>query len=256
MKIPKLTLVGAGPGDPDLITLKAIKALKSADVVLYDFLASHELLAYCSEDTEKIYVGKRGHKRGISQDQINQLIIEKALDKGHVVRLKGGDPFVFGRGVEEINYVTERGITASYIPGVSSVNAIGLCGIPLTDRNVSDGYWVITGHKKDGNLSKDLKLAAQSNTTLVILMGMSKLVEIQQIFTELGKEEVPVAIIQHVSTENEKIVKGKTGELVHLAESSQLQNPAVIVIGHVVHALKNGFGQELKSQLSNFQKVA
>jgi uroporphyrin-III C-methyltransferase len=256
MKIPKLTLVGAGPGDPELITLKAIKALKNADVVLYDYLASHELLAYCSEDVEKIYVGKRGHKRGISQDQINELIVEKAYKKGHVVRLKGGDPFVFGRGVEEINYVTERGISAAYIPGVSSVNAIGLSGIPLTDRNVSDGYWVITGHKKDGSLSKDLQLAAQSNATLLILMGMSKLAEIQQIFTELGKEEVPVAIIQHVSTGNEKIVTGKTGELVHLAESGQLQNPAIIVIGEVVHALKNGFGQEIRTQISNFQKVA
>ena len=256
MKNPKLTLVGAGPGDPDLITLKAIKALKNADVVLYDHLASQELLYHCHIETEKIYVGKRGHKRGISQDQINELIVEKAFEKGHVVRLKGGDPFVFGRGVEEINFVTERGISASYIPGVSSVNSIGLCGIPLTDRNSADGYWVITGHKGDGSLSKDIRLAAGSNSTLVILMGMSKLVEIQQIFIELGKEEVPVAIIQQISTEKERIAVGQIGELVLLAASNELSNPAVIVIGEVVHALKNGFGQEVRNHFSMSQKVA
>jgi len=256
MKIPKLTLVGAGPGDPELITLKAIKALKSADVVLYDHLASNELLEYCPEETEKIYVGKRGHKRGIQQDQINELIALKAIEKGHVVRLKGGDPFVFGRGVEEINYVTARGISASYIPGISSVNSIGLSGIPLTDRNHADGYWVITGHKKDGSLSKDIALAAQSSSTIVILMGMSKLPEIESIFTELGKVNVPVAIIQQVSTKAERLAIGKTGDLVHLAELNQMVNPAVIVIGEVVHALKNGFGERFLKQMSNYQKVA
>jgi uroporphyrin-III C-methyltransferase len=256
MKFPKLTLVGAGPGDPELITLKAIKALKCADVVLYDYLASHELLAYCSKDCEKIYVGKRGHKRGISQEQINELIASKAFDKGHVVRLKGGDPFVFGRGVEEINYVTERGIPASYIPGISSVNSIGLSGIPLTDRNHADGYWVITGHKKDGSLSNDIALAAQSNSTLVILMGMSKLQEIELVFTELGKVNVPVAIIQQVSTKSEKVAIGETGDLVNLAEFNEMSNPAVIVIGEVVNALENGFGEQLLAQVANYQKVA
>lgn len=255
MNSPKLTLVGAGPGDPELITLKAVKALKSADVVLYDHLASHDLLEYAS-GAELVYVGKRGHKRGISQDQINQLIVEKAFEKGHVVRLKGGDPFVFGRGVEEINFVTERGIPASYIPGVSSVNSIGLSGIPLTDRNSADGYWVITGHKKDGSLSADIALASQSNSTLIILMGMSKLAEIEAIFSLQGKTDIPVGIIQHVSTKNEKMAVGKVGSLVSLAADNQLKNPAVIVIGEVVNALKNGFGEALKEQISIYQRVA
>ncbi|AWV98600.1 uroporphyrinogen-III C-methyltransferase [Arcticibacterium luteifluviistationis] len=255
MNSPKLTLVGAGPGDPELITLKAIKALKSADVVLYDHLASQDLLEY-AETAELVYVGKRGHKRGISQEQINELIVEKAFEKGHVVRLKGGDPFVFGRGVEEINFVTERGIPASYIPGVSSVNSIGLSGIPLTDRNSADGYWVITGHKKDGSLSSDIALASQSNSTLVILMGMSKLAEIEAIFSSQERTNVPVAIIQHVSTQNEKLAIGTVGSLVALAEENELTNPAVIVIGEVVNALKNGFGEALKEQISIYQRVA
>ncbi|WP_341228580.1 uroporphyrinogen-III C-methyltransferase [uncultured Arcticibacterium sp.] len=255
MLAPKLTLVGAGPGDPELITLKAIKALKSADVVLYDNLASKELLEY-ADSAELVYVGKRGHKRGISQDQINELIVEKALQKGHVVRLKGGDPFVFGRGVEEINFVTERGISASYIPGVSSVNSIGLSGIPLTDRNSADGYWVITGHKKDGSLSRDIELASQSNSTLIILMGMSKLAEIEAIFSNQGKSNIPAAIIEHASTQNEKMGIGKAGELVSLSEEKELTNPAVIVIGDVVNALKNGFGEDLKEQISIYQRVA
>jgi len=256
MLTPKLTLVGAGPGDPDLITLKAIKALEVADVVLYDNLASRELLDYCPEDTELIYVGKQGHKRGISQDHINVLIVEKAYEKGHVVRLKGGDPFVFGRGVEEINYATERGIKTAYIPGISSVNSIGLAGVPLTDRNHADGYWVITGHKADGSLSQDIRLAASSKSTLVILMGMSKVSEIASIFSEIGKSSIPAAIIQQVSTDGERMCVGTAGDLEVLADENSMSNPAVIVIGNVVHALQKGFGSDVKRQISLFQKVA
>ncbi len=256
MPTPKLTLVGSGPGDPELITLKAIKALEVADVVLYDNLASNELLDYCQPGVELIYVGKQGHKRGISQDQINVLIVEKAYEKGHVARLKGGDPFVFGRGVEEINYATERGIDAAYIPGISSVNSIGLSGIPLTDRNHADGYWVITGHKADGSLSQDIRLAASSNSTLVILMGMSKVAEIATIFSEIGKSSIPAAIIQQASTERERMCIGTAGSLENLVEENSMSNPAVIVIGNVVHALQNGFGSDVKKQISLFQKVA
>ncbi|WP_304234559.1 uroporphyrinogen-III C-methyltransferase [Jiulongibacter sediminis] len=253
---PKLTLVGAGPGDPDLITLKAVKALASADVVLYDALANHELLEHCSEKAELIYVGKRGHKRGISQDQINELIVEKAIEKGHVVRLKGGDPFVFGRGGEEINFATERGIDAGYIPGISSVNSIGISGIPLTDRNSADGFWVITGHKKDRSLSRDVQLAAQSNATLVILMGMSKLEEISNILVNEGKGNIPAAIIQNVSSSKEKKGVGKASELLQMAEANDLSNPAVIIIGDVVHALKNGFGKTENKKLLAYERRA
>ena len=240
MTYPKLTIVGAGPGDPELITLKAIKALESADVVLYDYLATQELLAYCKPECQTIFVGKQGHKRGITQDKINDLIVQKALEHGHVVRLKGGDPFIFGRGVEEINFASLHGIETAYIPGVSSVNSIGLEGIPLTDRASSDGYWVITGHKSDGQLSADISLAAQSNSTLVILMGMSKLQQISDILVGQGKGNLPAAIIMSAATARAKKAIGTASELVKMAEENELTNPAIIVLGNVVHAIKGG----------------
>lgn len=233
-KIPKLTLVGAGPGDPELITLKAINALRNADVVLYDALANDELLDYCHPLCEKIYVGKRGHQKGITQDGINFLIAEKAFEKGHVVRLKGGDPFVFGRGMEEIEFAKNRGIDATYIPGISSVFSGGNYLIPLTDRRVSDGFWVITGHKSDKKFASDLDLAVQSNSTVVLLMAMSKLSYISEKYSAANRSELPVCIIQNASTSKEKMAVGKVSELEQMAEQNKLSNPAIIIIGEVV----------------------
>ena len=239
-KIPKLTLVGAGPGDPELITLKAINALRNADVVLFDALANEELLDYCHPLCEKIYVGKRGHQKGITQDGINFLIAEKAFEKGHVVRLKGGDPFVFGRGMEEIEYAKQRGIEAHYVPGISSLFSGGNHLIPLTDRRVSDGFWVITGHKSDKKFASDLDLAVQSNSTVVLLMAMSKLSYIAEKYQAVNRTEIPVCIIQNASTSKEKMAVGKISDLVKMAEENQLTNPAIIIIGEVVdyHSLR------------------
>ncbi|MES2519474.1 MAG: uroporphyrinogen-III C-methyltransferase [Bacteroidota bacterium] len=231
---PKLTVVGAGPGDPDLITVKAIKALKCADVVLYDALISKELLDYCKPDTEKIYVGKRPGESH-SQDAINFLIVEKAYMYGHVVRLKGGEPFIFGRGMEEIEYAKSFGLETAYVPGISSsVAAVGYAGIPLTSRGVSESFWVITGTKTDGSISQDLTIALQTNATIVVLMGMSKLKEISEICQSLGKENLPVAIIQNGTTENQKVGLGIAKDLKTIAEVNLLTNPAVIVLGEVV----------------------
>lgn len=245
-KIPKLTLVGAGPGDPELITLKAINALRNADVVLYDALANDELLEYCHPMCEKIYVGKKGHQKGITQDGINFLIVEKAFEKGHVVRLKGGDPFVFGRGIEEIEFAKQRGIASTYIPGISSVFSGGNHLIPLTDRRVSDGFWVITGHKSDKKFAADLDLAVQSNSTVVLLMAMSKLSYIAEKYSVANRSEMPVCIIQNASTSKEKMAIGKVSELMKIADENNLTNPAIIIIGEVVdyHALS----------LSNFEQ--
>ena len=231
---PKLTVVGAGPGDPDLITVKAIKALKSADVVLYDALISDELLDYCSVDCEKIYVGKRSGESH-SQDAINFMIVEKAYMYGHVVRLKGGDPFIFGRGMEEIDYAKNFGLETAYIPGISSSVAVaGYAGIPLTTRGVSESFWVITGTKTDGSISEDLTLALQTTATIVILMGMSKLSQISEICKSLGKGDLPVAIIQNGTTENQKVGLGVAKDLKMIAQGNELSNPAVIVLGEVV----------------------
>ncbi|MBB6002222.1 uroporphyrinogen-III C-methyltransferase [Arcicella rosea] len=231
---PKLTVVGAGPGDPDLITVKAIKALKDADVVLYDALIANELLDYCKPEAEKIYVGKRPGESH-SQDAINFLIVEKAYMYGHVVRLKGGDPFIFGRGMEEIEYAKGFGLETAYVPGISSsVAAAGYANIPLTTRGVSESFWVITGTKTDGSLSKDLAMALQTSATIVVLMGMNKLSQMAEICKEIGKENLPVAIIQNGTTSQQKVGVGMAKDLKEIAENNQLSNPAVIILGEVV----------------------
>jgi uroporphyrin-III C-methyltransferase len=254
-KIPKLTLVGAGPGDPELITLKAINALRNADVVLYDALANEELLEYCHPLCEKIFVGKRGHQKGITQDSINFLIVEKAFEKGHVVRLKGGDPFVFGRGTEEIEFAKKRGVDSTYIPGISSVFSGGKHMIPLTDRRVSDGFWVITGHKSDKRFAEDLDLAVKSKSTVVLLMAMSKLAYIADKYKEANRTELPVCIIQNASTSKEKMAIGTISNLEILASENGLTNPAIIIIGDVVdyHALSLASFEEdfLETQYKN-----
>ena len=232
---PQLTVVGAGPGDPDLITLKAIKALQNANVVLYDALIDTSLLSYCSDDCEKIFVGKRAGRPSLTQDAINFLIVEKAYAAGHVVRLKGGDPFVFGRGQEELTFAQQFDLKTAYTPGISSSVAVpGSVGIPLTARGVSDGFWVITGTKADGSLSQDLYLAAQSSATVVILMGMNKLTQIAAIYEDAGLADLPAAIIQNGTTQNHKVAVGTASELPQLAEQQGIANPAVIVLGEVV----------------------
>ena len=168
---PKLTLVGAGPGDPDLITVKAIQALGKADIILYDALVNKEILQYVAAGVKKIFVGKRSGKHSLKQEQINNLIVDLAFTYGNVVRLKGGDPFVFGRGYEEIEYADSFNIETEVIPGISSsVGVPGLAGIPVTHRGLSESFWVITGTTRTGELSRDIKLASQSTATVVILM--------------------------------------------------------------------------------------
>jgi len=235
---PRLTVVGAGPGDPELITLKAIKAIASAQAVLYDALVDKSLLAHCSETCEQIYVGKKPGESH-SQAAINELIVEKAYALGHVVRLKGGDPFIFGRGQEEIEYARSFGLLTGYVPGISSsYAAAGAADIPLTVRGVNESFWVMTGTKSDGSLSEDLKLGLQSSATLVILMGMNKLGEIAALCQEFGKGEISAAIIQNGTMANQRIGISTAAELENLAKKEDLRNPAIIVIGEVVRHAK------------------
>ena len=232
---PKVTLIGAGPGDPDLITVKGVKALKKATVVLYDALINRELLDYSSKNAKLIFVGKRLGFHTYSQDEINKLIVENAFEFGNVVRLKGGDPFIFGRGSEEIEYIESFGIETEVISGISSAMAVPASqGISLTKRGVSESFWVITGTTSDRKLSNDVYLAAQSTATVVILMGMSKLTEIVAIFKKFNKNNVPTAIIQNGTTKNEKIGLGTIDSILEVVEEKQLSSPAIIVIGEVV----------------------
>lgn len=230
----RLTVVGAGPGDVELITLKAIKALQSADVVLYDALVNEELLSYAPH-AEHVFVGKRKGCYAYQQNQINELIVSRAKPNLHVVRLKGGDPFVFGRGAEEMEYAASFGLEVAMVPGISSSLSVpSYQNIPVTKRGMSESFWVITGTTKEHTLSTDVALAAKSNATVVILMGMSKLSQIVQLFKAEGKQRTPIAIIQNGTRANERVGIGTMEDIVEIVQENQLSNPAIIIIGEVV----------------------
>lgn len=232
---PFITLVGAGPGDPDLITLKGVKAVKEADVILYDALVNEEILDYAKPGCTKIYVGKRAERISTSQDYINKLLVDYALTHGHVVRLKGGDPFVFGRGGEELDYVRQFDIPTAVIPGISSsVGLTGLQEIPLTYRGISESFWVITGATSDGQLSADLQTAVATTATVVVLMGYAKLSQIVELYKQHGKSKLPIALIQNGSMPNERIALGRIDNILKEAEKNLVGVPAIIVLGDVV----------------------
>ncbi|WP_420572008.1 uroporphyrinogen-III C-methyltransferase [Kordia sp.] len=240
---PKLTILGAGPGDAELITIKGVKALQKANVVLYDALVNRELLEYASS-AKHIFVGKRKGFHKYTQDEINEIIVENAYKFGHVVRLKGGDPFIFGRGAEEIEYAKSYGLETAVISGISSAIAVPAnLGVPLTKRGISESFWVITGTTSARKLSKDVALAAQSSATVVILMGMSKLSEIVTLFKIEGKHKTPVGIIQNGTTDNEKSVFGTVDSIIKKVKDKNITAPAIIVIGEVVN--------EATQQISN-----
>lgn len=231
---PKLTVVGAGPGDVELITIKGVKALANADVVLYDSLVDDTLLDY-APNAEHIFVGKRRGCYAYQQDQINELIVSRAISHGHVVRLKGGDPFVFGRGAEEMEYAAAHGLEVALVPGISSaVSVPATQHIPVTKRGSAESFWVITGTTKEHKLSKDVHLAAKSNATVVILMGMGKLPAIVDLFKKEGKAETAMAIIENGTRENEKVGVGTVASIEKVVKKKNMQNPAIIIIGDVV----------------------
>ncbi|HTR31954.1 MAG TPA: uroporphyrinogen-III C-methyltransferase [Puia sp.] len=234
MNKAELILLGAGPGDPDLITVKAWRTLQQADVILYDRLVNAALLDLAPPGCEKIFVGKNPYGPAITQEAIHELIREKATTAKKIIRLKGGDPFIFGRGFEEALFARELGMHVSYIPGISSMQTAGLADIPLTHRAVSDGIWVITGTRKDGSLSNDLRLALRSKATVVIYMGMHQLAAIAQLYQQEGYGKMPAAIIQDASLPGQQLVVGTASQLAALADRQGLSNPAIIVIGEVV----------------------
>lgn len=246
---PKITLIGAGPGDIELITLKGLNTLKTADVVLYDALVNPALLNYAPTNSLKIYVGKRNHHHSYTQDQINKLIVDMAYAHGHVVRLKGGDAFVFGRGQEELNYANAFNIETSVVPGISSsISVPALAGIPVTHRGSSESFWVITGTTKDNQLSQDILSAAKTNATVVILMGLGKLKEIADIFSKEGKANTAIALIQDGSLPTQRVALGTIETIVDIARVKNIKAPAVIIIGEVVKQ-----HQDFEPILSNYQ---
>ncbi|MFA6249734.1 MAG: uroporphyrinogen-III C-methyltransferase, partial [Mucilaginibacter sp.] len=204
-------------------------------VVLYDALVNDELLEYAPAGAVKVYVGKRSGDHSFSQDNINRLMVDYALNYGHVVRLKGGDPFVFGRGHEELNFAAEYNIPTQVVPGISSsIGVPGLQGIPVTHRGLSESFWVVTGTTSDGKISQDIYDAAKTNATVVVLMGIHKLAKIAEIFKNEGKGKLPVAVIQSGTTVNEKVAIGTADTIAELAAQQGITSPALIVFGEVV----------------------
>lgn len=232
---PKITLVGAGPGDPDLLTLKGVKALATADVVLYDALVNEALLNHAPEKAIKVYVGKQSDDESFSQKLVNKLMIDYALNYGHVVRLKSGDPFVFARGYEEVHVAESYSIPTEIVPGVSSALGVpGLQKIPMVYGNMSESFWVVTGTNAQGQISPDLYVAAKSNATIVVLMGIEKIKEITEIFKAEGKANLPVAVIENGSSKEENVVVGIVDTIEELIEEKKLSSPALLVFGNVV----------------------
>ena len=227
-------LVGAGPGDPDLLTLKAVKALNLADVILYDALVNKDILSHCREEAEEIYVGKRCGKHSHQQEEINKLIVKYAKEGKHVARLKAGDPFVFGRGREEMDFATEHGIETEICLGISSLNLPGNYGIPVTMRGINESFWVLTASNREGGIPRDLELAAKSSATKIIFMGLKRLEAIMQVFKDNNQEDTPVAIISKGSHPDEQILLSTVKKVVKKSQEEKIKAPAIIVVGEVV----------------------
>jgi len=226
-------LVGAGPGDPDLITVKAIKALKKADVVVYDRLANEEILDY-TKDAELIYVGKKAGEHYKKQDEINQILVDQAKTHEVVVRLKGGDPFVFGRGGEEMITLLENGINVEFIPGITS--AIGVptsAGLPVTHRGVATSLTVVTGHEDPTKPNKQVKWNFNSDT-LVILMGVGLLKENIKEIIKYKDQKTPVCVIENGTMSDQKIITGTLEDITN----NDINTPAIVIVGQVVDVLK------------------
>ena len=249
-KSPKVSLVGAGPGSKDLITVRGLAFLKTADVVLYDALIASDLLEEVPKAIPKIYVGKRCGAHAAKQDEINELLVSSAFQYGHVVRLKGGDPFVFGRASEEIAYTESYGIPVTVIPGISSAISVPASqGIPLTKRDVSSSFWVMTATKRDNAFSEDLALAAQSSATMVILMGVRKFIELCEEIKKYRGGLSPIALVQNGTLPNEVCTVGTLNKASELFQAIDVSAPGIIIVGHVVLEHPSFFEEEIQRVL-------
>lgn len=233
----KVWLVGAGPGDPELLTIRGRECLTNADVIIYDALANPALLDCAREGAELIYVGKIAGNHALPQDEINALLVRKAREGKNVVRLKGGDPYIFGRGGEEGMWLYEHGIPFEEVPGISSaIAAPAYAGIPLTDRRAASAVSIITGHESDLNKgTHNWQAYAQSGATLVFVMGMSNLANICRNLIDGGlAESTPAAVVYRGCTPDQKTVAATLGNLPQKVLDAGLANPAVIVVGKAV----------------------
>ena len=239
-------LVGAGPGDPDLLTFRALRLMQKADVVVYDRLVSPQILELVRRDAEKIYVGKAKSNHTLPQDDINQLMVDEAKKGNRVVRLKGGDPFIFGRGGEEIQTLIQHGVDFQVVPGITAASgASSYAGIPLTHRDHAQSVVFATGHLKDGTIDLNWPALAQKNQTAVFYMGLTGLPIICEKLIEHGLDaSTPIALVQSATTEKQAVLTGTLSNIVAKQEEAQLQPPTLIIVGSVV---------SLRSELNWFQ---
>jgi uroporphyrinogen III methyltransferase / synthase len=237
IKVGKVYIIGAGPGDAGLITIKAVECLRLADVVIYDNLVNEELLKYAPASARFIYAGKKGGDHTLSQDRINELLAKEALDGNIVARLKGGDPFIFGRGGEEAEVLVAQGVAFEVIPGVTSAIAVpAYAGIPLTHRGLTSTVAFITGHEDPTKEQSDIDWQALTGIgTLVFLMGVKNLKQISDALISQGKSpDTPAALIRRGTTPHQQIITGTLATIVDLAQSSRFKPPAILVVGPVV----------------------
>ncbi|AVQ35124.1 uroporphyrinogen-III C-methyltransferase [Staphylococcus kloosii] len=231
----KVFLVGAGPGDPDLITVKGVKAIEQADVILYDRLVNQSLLDYASSEAKLVYCGKHPNHHSLPQEEINDLLVDLAQNGNTVTRLKGGDPFIFGRGGEEAEQLAAADIQFEIVPGITSgVAAPAYAGIPVTHRDYSSSVAFVTGVIKDSVDADDYwKSLVHGPDTLCIYMGVKKLPDICSLLLKHGKnEDTPVALVHYGTTDNQQTVTGTLTDIVKRAEG--IKNPAMIIVGEVV----------------------
>jgi len=239
-------LIGAGPGDPDLLTFRALRLLQQADVVVYDRLVSPDILEMARRDSEKVYVGKQRSNHSLPQESINDLLAKLALAGKRVARLKGGDPFIFGRGGEEIETLMQQGINFQVVPGITAAaGCASYAGIPLTHRDHAQSCTFVTGHLKDGSINLDWKQLATPNQTIVIYMGLVGLEQICHALIEHGlRRDYPIAIIQQGTTPDQRVITGTLSDMPHRVEAADIKPPTLIIVGTVV---------ELHSKLNWFQ---
>lgn len=241
-------LIGAGPGDPDLLTFKALRLLQQADVIVYDRLVSTEILDMARRDAEKIYVGKQRDNHSLLQESINQLLIDLALAGKRVARLKGGDPFIFGRGGEEIESLIQLGIRFQVVPGITAAaGCASYAGIPLTHRDHAQSCTFVTGHLKDGSINLNWQQLSRPNQTVVIYMGLAGLATICRSLMEHGcPDDHPIAVIQEGTTCNQRVLIGTLADIPNRVEQAEMTPPTLIIVGSVVR---------LHQQLDWFQRI-
>jgi len=232
-----VSIIGAGPGDPELLTVKAMRAIEAADVIMYDRLVNKEVLQYAKPDVKLVYCGKAPGKHAMTQTDINAALVHYAFQGKRIVRLKGGDPFIFGRGGEEALELAAAGIAYTIIPGITSaIGAAAAASIPMTHRHVATSFACVTGYRSPDN-HKPVRwdLLAHSVDTLAIYMGVSQLASIQQELLQAGKAaSTPIAFIEQGTLPKQRIIIGTLGGMNELATTSKLINPSLIIIGDVV----------------------